>query len=164
MNKKIQSYNDLVEEKERLETLLNVQRQQIRNNWVEVKHELKPIQNTFDFLGKFTRRDKSNPLLNFGIDVAGDVLLKRILLARADWVTKLFLPVFLKNFSSNVLGKKGTLFQKIKSWWSKDKHPDPEEQFTERDLSEPEIEAAERATSMEENFGPSAERTTITRE
>jgi hypothetical protein len=168
MNKKIQTYSDLLEEKERLETLLTVQKQHVKNNWAEMKEEMKPVQNTFNFLGKLTKRDRSNPLLNFGIDVAGDVLLRRIVLARADWVTKLLLPVFVKNLSSNVFNKPGSFIQKIKSLWKKEKHPTPEEQFTERDLSEPEIEAADRETeTLTQGRQPAystAERTGVTPE
>jgi hypothetical protein len=117
MNKKIQTYDDLLEEKKRLEELLIVQKQEISANWVEVKESLKPVNNIFAFFGKLTHRDKSNPIVNMSIDIAGDLLLKRILLARAGWLTRLAVPYILKNYSSNVFSHKGKSFvHKIKHW------------------------------------------------
>jgi hypothetical protein len=117
MNKKIQTYDDLLEQKKRLEDLLVVQKQQISSNWVEVKESLTPVNNIVAFFGKLTHRDKSNPLVNMGIDIGGDLLLKRILLARAGWLTRLAVPYLLKNYSSNVFADRGKSFlHKIKHW------------------------------------------------
>ena len=116
MNKnKIQSYDDLLEEKKRLEQLLSVQKHQISANWVEMKEEFKPVNNVIAFFSKMTTRDKTNPLVNIGIDVAGDLVLRKFLLARAGWAVRLVVPFLLKNYSSNVFAVKGkSLFQKIK--------------------------------------------------
>jgi len=124
MSKRIQTYEDLIEEKKRLETLLATKKLEISEDWAGVKQTLKPVTNIFSFLGKFTRRNKSNPLVNFGIDMAGDVFLKRMILRRADWITRLLLPIFIKNYSSNVLGdtKGNNLFSKLRKILSKEKH------------------------------------------
>jgi hypothetical protein len=117
MNKKIQTYDDLVEERKRLEELLVVQKQQLSSNWVEMKEGLKPVNNVFAFFGKLTHRDKSNPLVNMSLDIAGDVLLKRILLARAGWFIRIALPYVLKNYSSNIFADRGkSLVHKVKHW------------------------------------------------
>jgi hypothetical protein len=118
MNKnKIQTYDDLVEERKRLEQLLILNKEQISTNWVEMKKEFEPVNNVFSFLSKLTTRDKSNPFVNMGIDVAGDLLLRKILLARAGWAIRLVVPFFLKNYSSNVFADKGkALFHRIKHW------------------------------------------------
>lgn len=121
MSKRIQTYADLIEEKERLENLLNSKKLEIKEDWTGVKQQLTPVTNLFSFFGKMTRRNKANPLLNFGIDMAGDVFIKKFLLRRADWVTRLLLPMFIKNYSSNVLGEPrgGGLFKKIRHILSK---------------------------------------------
>lgn len=122
MSKRIQTYDDLQEEKKRLENLLASKKLEIREDWQGVKHHLKPVTNVFGFIGKLTHRDRSNPLLNFGIDMAGNVLLKKFILARADWVTRLLLPIFVKNYSSNVLGEKGKgFFGKLRRAFQKEK-------------------------------------------
>lgn len=117
MNKKIQTYDDLLEERKRLEELLIIQKQQISSNWAEVKESFTPVNNVMAFLGKLTHRDKSNPLVNVGIDIGGDILLRRILLAKAGWFTKILVPYVLKNYSSNVFAGKGkSLIHKLKHW------------------------------------------------
>jgi hypothetical protein len=117
MNKKIQTYDDLVEEKKRLEALLIVQKENISSNWLEMKEEFKPINNIISFFGKLTSRDKSNPLVNMGVDIAGDLVLRKFILARAGWLTRIVVPYLLKNYSSNVFADKGKSFiQKLKHW------------------------------------------------
>lgn len=104
MSKNIESYNDLLEEKQRLEVLLASHKVEIKQNWEGVKHSLTPVTNVFSFFGKMTSRKHLNPVFDYGIDLAGDVLLRKLLLSKADWVTRLVLPIFIKNYSSNVLG------------------------------------------------------------
>lgn len=120
---KIHTYDDLLAEKQRLETLLGIQKQQIRSNFEEVKNELAPVRQVFGFIGKITKRDKSNPLLSIGIDMAGDVFLRKFLFAKADWISRLVLPFFIKNYSTNVLSaaKGNSVFQKIRNLFRRDK-------------------------------------------
>ena len=116
-SKKIQSYDDLLEEKQRLEQLLILKKEEISSNWTEVKQEFAPVNNAIAFLGKFTKRDKSNPLLNLGLNVAGDLVLRRYILARFGWFTRVIVPILLKNYSSNVFADKGKSFvHKIREW------------------------------------------------
>lgn len=118
MNKNtIQTYDDLLEEKKRLEQLLIVNKEQISTNWIEMKKEFEPVNNVVSFFSKLTTRDKTNPLVNIGIDVAGDLVLRKILLARFGWATRLVVPFLLKNYSSNVLADKGKSFiHKVRQW------------------------------------------------
>jgi hypothetical protein len=122
MSKRIETYEDLVEEKKRLETLLASKKLEVAEDWKGVKDNLTPVTNVFSFLGKFTHRNPQNPLVNFGIDMAGDVFLKRFILRKADWITRLLLPMFIKNYSSNVLGdnKGNNLFAKVRKIFKKD--------------------------------------------
>jgi len=122
MSKRIQTYEDLQEEKLRLEALLESRKADIAENWSEIKRNLSPVTKVFSFITKLTHRNSSNPLLNFGIDMAGDIFLKKFFLRKADFITRLLLPVFIKNYSSNVLGdKKGNnLFSKLKNIFKKD--------------------------------------------
>ena len=124
MNKNtIETYDDLLEEKKRLEALLVINKEQVSTNWVEMKKEFEPVNNILSFFSKMTTRDKSNPLVNMGIDVAGDLVLRKILLARAGWATRLVVPFLLKNYSSNVLADKGKSFlQRVKHWFKTGKN------------------------------------------
>ncbi len=104
---RIQTYDDLLNEKAELEKLLLVQRSIVRQDIAELKEELRPAKQLVSFLGKITLRDKNNSLLNLGVDVVGDVLIKNFLLAKTGWVSRLILPYFIKTFTSNVINKNG---------------------------------------------------------
>ena len=122
MSKRIQTYDDLLEEKKRLQELLPVHKEQLHYSWGEMKESFKPVSNVFAFFGKMAKRDKTNPLLNIGIDVAGDVLLRKILLAKAGWLTRFAVPFLVKNYSSNVLSGKATnLLGRLRELFRKDK-------------------------------------------
>ena len=103
MNKQIKTYDDMCEEKKRLEELIVFQKAQIKQNWQEVKEELKPVSSAISFVGRMTHRDRTNPLINMGIDMAGDLLLRRGLLKKAGIVSKLTVPYLFKRVSSNLL-------------------------------------------------------------
>jgi len=104
---RIQTYDDLLVEKDLLERQLVIQKEIIQQDIVALKEELRPAAQLVKFIGKITARDRSNSLLNLGVDVAGDVLLKNFVLAKSGWITKLILPYFVKNLGTNVLGKNG---------------------------------------------------------
>lgn len=121
--KKITTYEELQEEKKRLENLLVLHKHEIHANWDNVKLSLTPVSNTVSFFGKFTHKNKSNPLLNMGINLAGDLLLKRFFLRKAGWMTRLLVPFVIKNYSSHVLANnsKGIL-GKLKNIFGNRKH------------------------------------------
>ena len=105
MTKKIQTYDDLIEEKKRLEALLAVQKDEIDTSWQGVKSSLNPLNNAASFLGKITRSDKSNPLLTVGIGFIGDLVLRKVF--KAGWLIRLVVPFVVKNYSSHLFASKG---------------------------------------------------------
>jgi hypothetical protein len=110
MSQTIKTYTDLCEERDRVKSLLIVQKQKIRDDWEELKEEFLPVKNAFGVVGKFTHADKSNPLINAGLKIASDLFLKNFVLAKAGWVTKLAVPFVVKNYSSHLLAEKGSNF------------------------------------------------------
>jgi hypothetical protein len=116
-NKKIETYNDLIEEKARLELVLASKKSDIKQDWQGIKQNFKPVTNVLGFVGKMSKRKHLSPVMDMGVDIIGDVLFRKFLLRKADWVTRLILPVFIKNFSSNTLGHVagGGIFSKLKN-------------------------------------------------
>ena len=110
MSQTIKTYADLCEERERVKNLLVLQRQKVKDDWAELKDEFIPVKNAFGVVGKFTSANKSNPLINMGLKLASDVLLKNFILGKADWVTRLAVPFVVKNYSSHMLVDKGANF------------------------------------------------------
>lgn len=120
MTKQIKTYKDLLEEKGRLENLLNQQQQIVRDDLKQLGEELKPVKSALDTAGKFFTRDNHNLLLNAGANTLIDVLIKRVLLSKTGWITRLVVPFLVKNYSSHIISeKKGTLIKKLFSWIGK---------------------------------------------
>jgi hypothetical protein len=110
MNKKIETYKDLVEQKHKLEALLYAQKQLIRADVEELKLELRPLSGVAAYVKKFTTRDKTALLVSLSSDVLAQGLLKRVVLARSGWLMKTILPYFFRNFSSNFLNEQKDKF------------------------------------------------------
>jgi hypothetical protein len=121
----IRTYNDLLTEKERLKALLQAQKAVIRQDVEEIKAELQPVKNAISVVGKFTTRDKSNPLLTSATESIIDLLVKRMLLSRTGWLTKLVVPFLMKNVSSHLVNaNQGKIFSKLFSFFGKKKSDD----------------------------------------
>ena len=62
-------------------------------------------------------------LVNFGVNKVLDVLLRKVILSRSGWLTKLTVPFFIKNISSHFLaGHKDELINKLFAWVGKAHH------------------------------------------
>ncbi|HEX2607048.1 MAG TPA: hypothetical protein VHK91_06695 [Flavisolibacter sp.] len=118
---KIKTYEELLQEEQRLLADLRSKEAVIRTDLAGVKEGLKPVQNVINTVGKFTTRDKTGPLFNFGIDFSIDLLIRRILLARAGWFTKIVVPYVIKNYSSHIINEqqKAKLMKKINGFFEK---------------------------------------------
>lgn len=106
MNKQIRTYEDLLEEQARLQSLLAVQKAIVQNDIREIKEELAPVRSAISFAGKLLTRDHSNILLNAGTNKLIDLFIKKLLLSKTGWITRLVVPFFLKNYSSHIISEK----------------------------------------------------------
>jgi hypothetical protein len=101
-----------------------IQRQKVKDDWEEFKHEFIPVKNAFGVVSKMGSADKSNPLVNLGLKLASDVLLKNFILGRAGWAVKMAVPFVVKNYSSHFLVEKGRpLLNKVMSFFKTKKEP-----------------------------------------
>jgi hypothetical protein len=121
MTKKITTYQDLLDEKQRLKLLLQTQKEAIRNDFREIKEELSPLRSVVGIAGKLVTRDRGgNWVMNMGANTLIDVFVKKIILGRAGWFAKTVVPFLLKNYSSHVINdNKESIFRKIFSWIGK---------------------------------------------
>ena len=110
MNKKIETYKELIDQKQKLEVLLHAQKELIRADVEELKLELRPLSGVAAYVKKFTTRDKTALLVSISSDVLAQGLLKRVVLARSGWFMKTVLPYFFRNFSSNFLSEQKDKF------------------------------------------------------
>jgi len=125
MTSTIRTYEDLLAERKRLESLLQTQKQIIRQDIDEIKEELVPVKTAINFVGKLTTQDHSNPLLNGTINTIIDLVVRKGLLAKAGWFTKFIVPFVMKNFSSHVVDeKKDDILRKVFSLFKRKKKGD----------------------------------------
>jgi hypothetical protein len=115
----IKTYDDLLAEKEELTAQLLIQKAFIKQDVKALKEELRPATDVIGILGKMTHKNTSNPAIAFGVDVAGDLLLKNTLLRKRGWLTRLIVPFLVKNLSTHLLASKkkpfesGNLFRRL---------------------------------------------------
>ncbi len=120
MIKPIRTYEDLLEEKERLTLLLAAQKELVRQDFNEIKEEFAPVRSAISMVGKFATKDNRNFLLTTAADTAIELLIRRMVLAKAGWFTRLVVPFFMKNFSSHVIAdNKDKILDKLSKWFGK---------------------------------------------
>lgn len=106
MTQKINSYNDLLAEKQRLKALFKEQKQTIRTDFVLLKDHLNPAKRILKKIGTFTKPDKSLGLLNVGLGFGLDFLLRKVVLKKSGWITRMLAPFFIKNAVSHFAARK----------------------------------------------------------
>ena len=122
MKRKIRSYDDLEKEEELLEELLQAQKELVQLDIANLKAQLKPATAALQIFSKITSADKTNPLLTAGANTAIDLILKKFILGKAGWLTKMLVPMVVKNYSSHFIADhKQDFVQKIFSLFSGNK-------------------------------------------
>ena len=121
MNNSIKTYEDLLQEEQRLLQQLKAQEVLIREDIAGLKEKIKPMEKAFGVLQKMATRDHTGALANFGLDFSIDLLIRRLLLAKAGWFTKILVPFVLKNYSSHIVSdeQRARFAQKIQNLFNK---------------------------------------------
>jgi hypothetical protein len=104
MKRKIRSYEDLEKEEQLLEELLHAQKQLVQLDIEVLKQQLKPATMALKVINKITTVDRSNILLNEGANKVIDLVFSKFILARSGWITRFLVPMFMKNYSSHLIG------------------------------------------------------------
>ncbi len=144
MSKPIKTYEDLLLEKERLKQLLKAQKELVHRDFAEIKQEFAPVRSAISFVGKFATKDKSSLLLNTVSDQVVDLLVKKVLLARSGWLTRLAIPFLVKNFSTHILAEnKNAIWAKIVSFFSGKKAEDDKDEDEKEEAESPKAKEKE---------------------
>ena len=111
----IRTYEDLEAEEKRLQAILYSHKANIKDSFSAVKEGLNPFRQAIDTAKKLLSRDKTNPMMKFGVDIGLDLLIRRLLLSKAGWFTKIVVPFVVRNYSSYFLNeyKRLKVIQKI---------------------------------------------------
>lgn len=140
---KIRTYEDLEAEEKRLQALLYSHKESVKDSFAAVKENLKPWKLAMGTVSKIFHRDNSSsPFMKIGLDVGVDVLVRRFLLARSGWFTKIIVPFIIKNYSTHIIKQRKTMgiLNKIKSYFTQTKKDVKE---TAHDVKEDIEDAAE---------------------
>ena len=131
MNSPIKNYDDLLQEEQRLLQKIRLQEQLIKEDFSGIKESLKPVGNVMKVVNKIATRDHTGPLMSFGLDLGTDLFVRKILLARAGWLTKIVIPFIIKNYSSHIINeeKRSKLAKKIQEIFNKIR-PKPDTQHS----------------------------------
>ncbi len=118
---KINSYEDLEKERERLMQKLRSHEELIKVDMAGVREGLKPFGKAMETVNKMATRDNTAPIFNFGMEMGIDLFVRKFLLARAGWLTKIVIPFLVKNYSSHFIGeeKREALMKKVKGFFQK---------------------------------------------
>ena len=103
--KKIRNLKELHAEKLRLQLELIAAEEILKEDMEWIKEEIKPGK----IVGKLFNNiigNSTSGLLNNGVRGTIDILLKNILLSKSGWITRLILPLIIKNLSSSYLAEK----------------------------------------------------------
>lgn len=104
MNKRaIKTYDDLLQEEQRLTTELASYKLLIREDFTALKASLNPVKRAAATIKNLFTFDDNGPLLNFGLRFGTDVLLRKLLLGRAGWIAKVVVPYVIKNYASHLI-------------------------------------------------------------
>ena len=118
---RIKTYNDLLQEEQRLQLVLKSQELLIRQDLAGMKENLEPVKKVYDQVHKVFTRDNRVPVFNIGLELGIDVLLRRFLLAKAGWFAKTLVPYLVKNYTSHIFGeeKRKAIIKKIEQLFNK---------------------------------------------
>ena len=105
MNNNIRTHDDLIREKERLQALLDAQKELIKLDFQDIKSELKPASNVMSFIGNFGKKASTNPLLGMAVSLSTDILMRKFLFKRAGWAIKTVLPFVLRRVTTSMAAK-----------------------------------------------------------
>jgi len=115
----IATYEDLKTEKQRLTLLLHEREMALKSEFEVVKQRLKPVGSLLEFAEKITTKDKNNPMVNTGIDIGVNFLLRNLLLRNAGMIAKVLMPVLVRNYITHEVHDNAGWVQKIGKFFKK---------------------------------------------
>jgi hypothetical protein len=101
---RINNYEELVAERRRVEGKIVEQKLIIHQDMSDLKQKLEPFFNLLPVLNIFSGKRSNNSFLK-GVTSLGIDLLAGPKLAKANWLIRLFVPMFLKRVSSRAIGE-----------------------------------------------------------
>jgi len=97
---RINNYQELQEEKKRLEADLERYQGIMSDEVAVLKNKVEPLSNMVSFFTPPKQPQNNNALLHAGSNLGIELLVRQKLLSKSGWFTKLVVPFLLKKISS----------------------------------------------------------------
>lgn len=124
MKAKLETLDDVRAERARLKNQLELSRVKMHNNVTAIKTEINPARQAVGALSDLLTTPKKG-LLNVGVGIGIDMILRRGLLARAGWLPRLVVPFIARNVATNLIQKNRTSLLENALIWVKKKTEKP---------------------------------------
>lgn len=118
MKTNIQNINDLRAERARLKNQLQLSQIYMRRELAAIKTEINPARQAVGMIGDMLTAPQKG-LLNVGVGIGIDTVIRRGLLARAGWLPRLIIPFIARNVASNLIQKNRTSIVENALMWVK---------------------------------------------
>ncbi|MBS1641706.1 MAG: hypothetical protein JST94_07175 [Bacteroidetes bacterium] len=106
MSNTIRTYNNLLEEKKRLQELLLVQKATLKNNVTELKTEIKPAFFVLNFLKQISSVKKKHYIINSITNWFKESVSENGWLKKNKWLLQIIISFALKNIATYFFQKK----------------------------------------------------------
>ena len=131
MKTKIENIDDIIAERVRLKNQLQQSKAEISRELAAIKTEFNPARQAVGFIGDVFATPKKG-LLSLGVGLGVDTIIRRGLLARAGWITKLVVPFLVRNVATNLISKNRTSLVENGLIWLKNATAKPNEKSNDK--------------------------------
>ncbi|SDD41810.1 hypothetical protein [Niabella drilacis] len=102
----ITTHQELMQEKARLKARLRQHKTQLRYSVEEIKDTLNPISQIAKTTKKIWNADSSNPLIAMGVTKLTDLVIRKGILRKAGWLSRLVAPVLVQKIATYLVSEK----------------------------------------------------------
>ena len=125
MKTDIQNIDDLRAERARLKNQMELSKLYMQQQAAAIKTELNPARQAVGVIGDMLTSPRKG-LLNLGVGLGVDTIIRRGLLARAGWLPRLIIPLLARNLAANLIQKNRTSLVENSLLWVKKVTDKPE--------------------------------------
>ncbi|MBV9986269.1 MAG: hypothetical protein JO301_01205 [Chitinophagaceae bacterium] len=116
---KLTTYDELMSERQRLKLQLQEQKVELMGEMETIRQKLKPISTMVQFAEKLVTKDKTNPVVDTGLSIGVDLLLRKLVLRNSGWIVQLLAPLFVRNYLSHEIHENSGWIRKIEHFIKK---------------------------------------------
>lgn len=102
----ITTHEQLMQEKARLKARLRQRKTAMRQSVNEIKQELNPLSQIAKTTKDIWNADASNPLIAMGVTKLTDLVIRKGILRKAGWLSRLVAPILVQKVATYLISEK----------------------------------------------------------